>query len=110
MNLKGFALIAQLVEHLTCNQGVARSSRAGGTKLKVGSVERIKSFPDPGKEEFDPVKDDGLMAEWLRTGLQIPLLEFNSRSGLQRHSLGAGAAVVESSTTSSGNSATNSIS
>jgi hypothetical protein len=25
------ALIAQLVEHLICNQGVARSSRAGGT-------------------------------------------------------------------------------
>ena len=28
------ALIAQLVEHITCNDGVRRSSRRGGTRIK----------------------------------------------------------------------------
>lgn len=31
LNVIEHALIAQLVEHLTCNQGVRRSSRRGGT-------------------------------------------------------------------------------
>jgi hypothetical protein len=32
---RNVALIAQLVEHLTCNQGVRRSSRRGGTKISL---------------------------------------------------------------------------
>ena len=31
LNDQNVALIAQLVEHLTCNQGVRRSNRRGGT-------------------------------------------------------------------------------
>ena len=34
--MRSFAGVAQLVEHLTCNQGVASSIPAAGTKIDKG--------------------------------------------------------------------------
>ena len=48
--------IAQLVEHLTCNQGVAGSTPAAGTKVLCGECSSVGRAPgcDLGGRGFEP--------------------------------------------------------